>query len=151
MRKRKELIKAINEIYKLGYLPSRENQSYTFKLKSKTEVGQIVNCFEHACFNLKNEHFVEHKLTHTHTKYFWLFGGAGWQDIDTASELFGFLQETGLIVHTCKETDECEFNEWKVALYFSDDEVHDFHFLRQEKNGEWTSKCGHETKVERYS
>ena len=47
--KRQAIIKKLNMIYKKGYMPEREKETYS-DLTTK-----VVNCFGHACFNLSNK------------------------------------------------------------------------------------------------
>ena len=148
----KGLIK-IQKIFKLGYLPSRESQSYTpINNKTKKSYGEQANCFSHACLNLTNE-----QLENLNLEYedIYLFDIKSYNYEDTKSMERTFidrLKKFGLIAQPCPiDYIPKQENQWKVALYFGFSHASldtDYHVLKQEKDGSWTSKIGWSDELE---
>lgn len=166
----KPVIKVLNRIYKNGYVASRGLESYIFNIQEDTMAYQYVNCFGHACFNLKNQHFIENNLTPADTN---CFGGliechelsaAAYSKLCTryilnrscdkpeevTERLFDTVTSAGLVVDKCLEKSILKNNQWKIALYFRQtvNNLEDYHFLLQEKDGKWSSKMGHSKKLD---
>ncbi|MBQ8444590.1 MAG: hypothetical protein IJX25_04485 [Clostridia bacterium] len=135
----------LQQIFKLGYLPSRGNQSY-----KECRQYAIPNCFAHACFNLTNE-----QLEKFNKADFGAFRGFI-QSIFHANrhitaDLFDFVRECGLKVTKSNSRIPSRDNEWKVALYFGRERfTKDYHFLLQEKDGSWSGKIGSEMELNHY-
>lgn len=167
----KPILKKLNKIYRSGYIASRGNQSYDFLIKGYS-AANFCNCFGHACFNLKNQHFVENNFTPTDTaciggdinleqasdkqtkeyEEFYLYIKNFYKDQpeDVKERLFNMVSSTGLSVEKCAPSEILKDNQWKIALYF--DYLHgamfDYHFFLQEKDGSWSSKMGQSKKVD---
>lgn len=157
------LIKKLNTVFKNGYVASRGGQTYRYFIDDDTtlKVGKLANCFEHACFNLKNEHFESLDITpseasQTFGRYGGLFNyrlmldGDHLIDEDEIKDaLFSIIKNVGLEYRLCLPSSLTKSNEWKVAFYLADDPEsrsgHDFHFLLNEKNNTWSSKEGWST------
>ena len=135
----------IKELFKKGYFPARGSQSYLAVCKSTNEAySHQINCFAHACLNLTNEQLEQLNLDRLDRCTF---------DIKTYQyEPQERIEQTftkrvkrfGLEAHLCERNFLItKQNQWKVALYFGTSprtlDV-DYHFLKQEKNGVWTSK-----------
>ncbi len=133
------VIKSINKVLRLGN-PFRGTQKYIYHNHS------YVNCFCHACFNFSNDD-IENFLSDCPTKIYGnFFIGTGEQTIKpTKQHMVDFIKSTGLKIEKCKKNTILKPNQYKVALFFavSKHSPHrDFHFLRQEPNGQWTGKNG---------
>lgn len=159
-RERAKLILKIETVVKHGFLPNRGYESYKFKFEgTKTEFAEEINCFAHAFFNFNNKQlnqlFVEqNKIQSDLLSEFWRFN---LKHSNTAEQnlepLLDIVRKTGLKVQPCGEKDEVKSNEWKVAVYYDEGAIKnelDFHFLRQEEDGVWTSKNADESRVEQY-
>ena len=137
----------LKKIFKQGYIPSRDGMEYS--CTSSKNFAEITNCFEHACFNLKNEHLINFNIDDLED-FFSLPALAN--DTLTREEMFEevkkAIQTIGLKVKKCKE--ELKANEWNVAMYVSQNDI-DVHFLLQEKDGSWSGKFGQSRKVDCYS
>ncbi len=148
---REPAIKSLNEILKMGYLPSRGRELY----------GRYTcraNCLFHSAFNLTNELldvFDEKTLKHGISAYDYyfsnLFGGFNEYDLKTEKErIYNFIRETGLKVDLEKHGEILKHNQYKIAFYATDnfdDNVMGhagFHFMLQEKDGSWSSKNGND-------
>ena len=147
------LIKKLEAIFKQGYLPCREYQTYYFSYATKTPkkknqmASDIINCFGHAFFNLTNEKLQENSISETDTKPIWHFGEK--YGVYLIDEILDFVRATGLTVNECEAHDKMKDNEWKVAFYTDINcNGKDYHFLRQERDGSWTAKNGETAKVE---
>ncbi len=148
------LIKKLSTVYKNGYVASRGRESYRYYVDDdgNLAVGDMANCFEHACFNLKNEHFVSLDLNPYETaqgfgKYGGVFNDRNMVDDDDIRDaLFSIVKRVGLEYKLCSPNTFTKSNEWKVAFYLANDPSarlgYDFHFLLQEKNGSWSGKYG---------
>lgn len=141
-QKKLPIIKKLNTIYKKGYLPSRKQQSYKLYVERSGFVtfSDMINCFAHACFNLRNEHIKNYKISQKETSIFWELGPH-----KTAKETFEviseFVKQTGLNIQETTESKKVKPYQWKVAFYF-EDTTKDIHFVLQEKEGVWSSKSG---------
>ncbi len=166
----KPVIKVLKKIYKDGYVASRGLESYIFKIQEDAMAYKYVNCFGHACFNLKNQHFIENNLTPADTNCFggliecnelsateysklctqYILNSAYDKPEEVTSRLFETVTSAGLVVDKCLEKSILKNNQWKVALYFlkSPNHLIDYHFLLQEKDGRWSSKMGHSQNLE---
>ena len=142
----------LNKIFKLGYLPSRGDESYEEEhLHSGARLSVFANCFEHACFNLKNSHLqgftVEDADSFGH-KIDYL----GQPKEEIAKNLLDFLKASGLQIKRVFRNFTTKTNQWLVALYFGtslkDNQNQDFHFMRKESNDLWSHKMGHTDEIE---
>ena len=137
----------IKKLFSMGYMPSRENQSYlAISPKTKTSYTHTANCFAHACLNLTNEQLDKLNLDRCDTNTFdiktYLY-----EPIEHMENTFlKRIQRFGLKATPCEDNDLFNReNQWKVALYFGLSPLtldYDYHFLKQEKDGTWSSKVG---------
>ncbi len=160
----------LNKIFRQGYLPSRGGEKYflcnlrkkgkkTFNYNNDVmhtkgdflyeDYAGITNCFEHACFNLKNEHLINFNIDDLED-FFSLpeLADEELSRVEMFDRIQKTIQKTGLKVKKCKE--KLEENEWNVAMYVSQYNI-DVHFLLQEKDGSWSGKFGQSRKVDYYS
>ena len=147
----------LKKLVKLGYVPSRGAESYSFVNQKSGEPFYLsANCFEHACFNLTNQQMQELKIGYhdaisfaDHVSFF-----SSVYDIEES--LTKFIRSTGLKIREINNFEPIinfpallKNNEWKVALYFcKNGSFKDFHFFLQEKNGTWSSKYGFKNVLE---
>lgn len=125
----------------MGYLPSRGKAPYYFS-------PITLNCFGHACFNLTDEILRTEQISNDLFEY--RIPSIYSTEQHVSGELFERIASVGLKVSPCNIKEKLNFNEWKVALYFSrtPDGIDDYHFLLQEKNGKWSCKFGwHRAKI----
>ena len=143
--RRKGIVKKLNIIYKMGYLPSRGKTKYSLANE------RVVNCFGHACFNLNNSTLKQLDCSKDELKdFFRNFGGGNVRNFfEGAKEK---LSQVGLICERSYVGEKLQKNQWKVAYYILNDEFRgrDLHFMIQEKNGCWTSKLGTSSNIEVY-
>ena len=138
----------LQQIFKLGYVPSRGGQSYRIAENGIIKnYASIPNCFAHACFNLTNE-----QLARFNEADFRAFRGfvqsVFHMNNYIAKDLFDFVKECGLKVQRSNGKLPKYSNEWKVALYFGTERFKkDYHFLLLEKDGTWSSKIGCESEI----
>ena len=143
-RKIQKLIKNINMIFKKGYMPSREKETYS-ELHAKS-----VNCFGHACFNLSNSDLEKMDSSMPELKDFFRNFGCGMSNyFKVAQER---IREVGLRIQRSSIVEKIEKNQWKIAYYTMYDEFKgsDVHFMIQGKDGKWASKLGASSSVEVY-
>lgn len=140
-----ETILKLKKIFRLGYLPNRGKEQYSFVSNS----ANVTNCFEHACFNLTNEQLKD--FNENDLKNFFALPVLANVDL-SREEMFDAVKKeiakTGLKVK--KTAENLKENEWNVAMYFSNYDI-DVHFLLQEKNGGWSGKFGQSQKTDHYS
>lgn len=148
------LIKDLKNIFKQGYIPSRERQSYRYLTKSNDYAYSLINCFAHSFFNLTNEQIDQIKLSSAKA-----FNFGDWNVLKSLSDQekekvlkkkLKFINDIGLNVEKGGEYDEIKSNQWKIAYYF-DMNLGDLHFMLQERDGSWSSKKGKENIIERSS
>lgn len=142
-------LKNLEGIFRLGYVPHRGYQPYVvydciYDEDCPTEhYADVVRCYVHACFNLKNEDYRKMDYNDLENATFPL---ADKKDFSkTVESLMGFVKKVGLKVTRVSVFDKVNpSKEWKVAIYQSrkDDEIHDYHFFRQEPDGNWSCKQG---------
>lgn len=143
-------IKKLEQIFKKGYIPSRQREPYYFLSPSGFDFGVFGNCFEHACFNLTNAHFVEYNFTIDDYFNFTRFYEQTLNpELDCINKMANFITNTGLKFEKALDKMTLKPNQWKVALYFSKS-LSDFHFLLKENDNLWSSKLAYEPFVERY-
>lgn len=157
------MFKKIQRIFKSGYVPDRGDETYFYNfidpvLKQEVYTSEICNCFGHACFNLKNEHFKNHKISLVNRDFFYNFG----TDLETKNNeeieklILKKIESVGLIPSLAKDTTQLKNNQWKVAMYIDrisfgqNDVFRDYHFMLQEKDGRWSSKDSFKVDVEKY-
>lgn len=152
MNNEESIIKKINHVFRLGYLPSRKGQSYRFFTKQGEAISSMANCFEHACFNLLNKHFDKYDFNYNECSAFWNFPASFTDDQKSRNllQFYEFIKETGLEVLPCDINTPTNYDEWKIGIYF-DYFNGDFHFMLQEEDFSWSSKLGDSTKVEVFS
>ena len=145
---KKRLVKKLNRIFSLGYIPSRENQSYKFKLNNGLKTGDLINCFFHACFNLTNNQIKKFKISFEEADVLWhYYPTEKGVDRNYISTLVKFIESTGLSINECKQNTKMNYNQWKIAYYYNNQNF-DFHFMLQEKDGKWSSKLGSSRNLE---
>ena len=159
MEKRVPVIKKIGKIFELGYVPSRGDETYSFKTKNSILTGNILNCFAHACFNLTNEQIDELNLYEDEIFDLQGYNRSNLSQMkkeDVAQHFAGLIKDAGLIVEPCLEETVLNGNQWKIALYFDEIEfggsksLRDFHFLIQEEDGSWSGKAGYTPRVKKF-
>ena len=109
-----------------------------------------MNCFEHACLNLTNELFDQLQFNE-HDYYIFDAKEHAFQPEETVEANFiKKMKDFGLRTRKAHFSSKLKVNEWKVALYFGYTSMldKDYHFLRQEKDGQWSSKIGWLPEVE---
>lgn len=145
---RKRLIKKLNRIFSLGYVPSRENQSYKYKINRGMRTGDLINCFAHACFNLTNNQIKKFKISFEEANAFWhYYISEKGVDRNYITSITEFIESTGLSINVCRQNAKMNYNQWKIAYYYNN-EILDFHFMLQEKDGKWSSKLGSSRNLE---
>lgn len=143
---REPFVKKLNEIVRIGNVRNRGDQEYGV-------LGGLVNCFEHACFNLTNEQIISLGLNEFKYSFVNPFGGFDDSSALTAKEeMVEFLQQTGLEVEDEKTPKILKENQYRVALYFSEgftksNRGKDFHLLVQEADGSWSGKRGSDSDI----
>lgn len=158
---RRILVKKINEVVKLGFLPNRGNEKYfqRFVEQSDEHISDYINCFAHAFFNFSNKEikdlFVENGEIKTELlNEFWDFSIDKNHAEESLEKLItGLVRNSGLKAEKCTEATECDKNQWKVGVYYRNKKGKstDFHFLRWEENEFcWSSKNGDETRVDKF-
>ena len=148
----KSILKKLRKIFKKGYIPSRGYESYEYiPTKFYLPVGQLGNCFTHACFNLKNEHYEKYKISKSEFESLRNLDTYGGSIEDIRKELFDFVSKAGLTFEKCEPDTPVKPNQWKVAYYFDIGDWPDFHFLLQEKNGTWNDKISTTNHMNFYS
>ena len=150
MNNKEMILKNLNEIFRKGYVPARGSESYRVHLSNGERASEMVNCLEHACFNLTNEQLDKCCLNKNDSN-FCCDTEPSYVNEEYENSLLGLIKSVGLKVNRCKENAVLKENQWKVALYFEDSDVfRDFHFMLQEKNNMWSSKQGVLDNVELY-
>lgn len=155
--KTKYILKILNRIYKDGYRPARNKESYNVKLKNGLEAGCMINCMGHV-FNLRNKQFDDYKIKpYDATEFFGeYFTEPYFMDFlkynnneKDAQLMLDFIKETGLKVVECAPDEIIkDFKSWKIALYFSKG---DFHYLIEDFPGCWSGKVGDTNIVEHFN
>lgn len=144
----------LKEIFSKGYLPSRGNQSYTAICpNTEKSYANQVNCFAHACLNLTNEQLDKLNFSNYDTFWFDIKSYSYEPDEYVAKNFMKIMKRIGLEVEKCnKKASPKNDNQWKVALYFGYTKFldSDYHFIKQEQDGSWTSKVGWENKVDHF-
>ncbi len=144
------LILKAKEIFKRGYVPSRGDEAYG-------KEGFCYTCFAHAAFNFTNGQLQEFENISSH-EFFWKspFANFSLKSIEGAkADMFALLKNVGLQVEHFEKGKLLKTNQWKVALYFSESFKREFgrrdwHLLLQEKDGNWSGKCGASPLVEKF-
>lgn len=147
------LAKKLGGVIKQGYMPQRGLQTYMFAYCFDPEIvmGDIINCFGHAVFNLTNEMIVKLGLTMEEIEPMWRFGEKQAQGIKFTDEIEDFVRQTGLKIEPCELHTKMKKNQWKIAYYMRHPaEGLDYHFILQERDGRWSSKNGQRPKVETF-
>ena len=140
----------IRQIFSMGYLPSRKDQTYQIVSQNGKTYGRQMNCLAHACFNLTNELFDKLQFDDC-DRYIFDAKRYPYEPEDHVVKNFiKKMQYCGLRVKKCKATTKTKTNEWKVALYFGSTAMldKDYHFIIQESDGKWSSKVGWLSEVE---
>ncbi len=137
---RKPIVKKLSDIVKLGYVASRGDEPYQ-------KYSVLVNCFEHASFNLTNAQIKTLGLDDLRFMLRSPFGEFDMSCIEKSrEELLNFITQTGLLVEKAEPSKTLKNNQYNIAMYFAKNEITsdliDFHFLLQEKDGTWSGKCG---------
>lgn len=150
-----KIILKLNKIFKMGYTPSRKGESYDKEhSKGGFHFGVFVNCFAHACFNLKNEQLKNLTLEDA-ANFGHKIDYLGQPKTEIKTNLITFVQKTGLKIRRVSKNCIPEKNQWMVALYFGrsglDKQNQDYHFLLKEENGFWSGKMGRGKETTYYS
>jgi len=133
-----DAILKIQNVFKMGYLPSRGKAPYYFS-------PVPINCFGHACFNLTDEIM---KVANVSNDLFaYRIPSMYSTEQQISNDLIERVAMAGLDISSCALKEKLNFNEWRVALYFAytQDGIDDYHFLLQEANGKWSCKFGWDT------
>ena len=150
-----ELLKKVDGVLKRGAV--RGKQKYTFNSAFS------VNCLGHAVFNFQNKDIGELASNHRDElrDFFWLFERVEMFKHKIPSkqlckkaeqDLFDKVHLAGLEIEECDIDDEVREGQYKIAYYFDSTLAReDFHFMRQEPDGKWSSKAGMSLDVEEFS
>lgn len=150
LEEEKCVIKKINVLLKRGKMPGRGDEKYTI-FNTFT-----VNCLGHAFFNFTNNQIK--KLNSQYSEGFRYFL---WHIVEpeiqrdaykfVTEQLEQKIRDTGLILEECDINDKVKDGQWKVAYYYKDGlQNEDFHYMRQEKDGTWSSKLGSYRQIEHF-
>ncbi len=132
------ITKKMREIVKNGHIPCRYKQAYSFYH------ANLVNCFEHACYNLNEKELAQiDDVDFEYRPFAFLSADSPYK---TCENYFDFLVDTGLDISNRLHS-TLKNNQWLVSLYFAND-MSDFHFLIKEKTGVWTAKRGFSSQVD---
>lgn len=149
-------VKEIKKVFSRSQIPSRGSQKYNFVNTFK------VNCLEHAFFNFTNKEIrkISREFSHELFEFLWIFEALQtYMFYSTPTqvynkihdELIDKIKSVGLKIEDCLINEELKDNQWKVAFYFNPEAgEEDFHFMRQEKDGTWSSKAGKYMKVQKF-
>lgn len=146
---KKSTVLKLNLVFRGGYCADRAYEEYGGYITFGYPSNCLINCLAHSCFNLTDKIMKQYRFAGNEMDSFKFFPNINFRDPEKDSRvLFDFVESTGLIVEN-SSLDEVidQPNQWKVALYFSD-EIKDFHFLKEEKDGRWTSKWGSLKEIE---
>ena len=138
------IVKKLNKIYKMGYMPSRGKMVYTF------ESANMVNCFGHACFNLDDKNLEKFKSVKDDLKDFFTKFSTEGNTRNFYERAKEKVSQVGLGFAKSDLKEKLQNNQWKVAYYIMNDVFRgrDVHFMIQEKDGTWTSKLGTKSELE---
>ena len=146
-----QTILKLKKIFKLGYIPSRGNESYTEKENGKSVSYYVYpNCLAHACFNLTNQQIKS--LDYTDREIFSSFIKTPYySDKYILRDILRFIKQCGLKTTKCEVSSPLQHNEWKIAIYFGwRNNTKDYHFLLLEKDETWSSKWGFSITVDHF-
>ena len=145
-----ETVEKLNMFIKEGYTPSRKDEPYReIHPILKVSYGSLVNCVEHAFFNLKNNQILTCQFNTFDADALANFSKKGDKSInDVRDRILNFVSSTGISVKKWKPHEILKNNEWVVALYY-DRKFRDIHFLLSEKYI-WTGKRGFSNYVDQY-
>ena len=133
---KEQTIAEIQNIFKKGYVPSRYDEPYN-------KSGGMVNCFEHACLNLKNNQIEKLNLDWESVYVFDLFTAR----YNVAEKTALRLNKMGLLMQPDKAMNlKLLKNQWRIAIFYENS----FHFLLQEKDGTWSAKKNWTTTVDHF-
>ncbi len=144
-----KIVKNLKEIFALGYVPIRKNESYMFKLSNGLPAYSLVNCMGHAFFNLTNQILNDYQFDKEYLYSCQNFYDSFKSLNGMALSMFNFVEITGLKVEKAQKTAKRGNGEWNVALYFNT-EIEDYHFLLQENAFCWSSKISINKSVEKF-
>ena len=134
-----DVLTKFKEIVKKGHIPCRYKQEYS------SYNADLVNCFEHACFNLNEKELSKINGNNVFSRPLsFLTGNTAYQ---TCENYLNFIADTGLDISKKRIKPILKKNQWVVTLYFAED-MSDFHFLLKEKSGIWTAKRGFTTTID---
>lgn len=145
-----ETVEKLNKFVIDGYTPSRKDESYK-KIHPilKTSYGSLVNCVEHAFFNLKNNQILTGRFNTFDADALANFSHKNDKSIDDVRDrILNFVSSTGIIIKKWGPHKILKNNEWIVALYY-DRKYRDIHFLLK-GNLFWTGKRGFSNYVDTY-
>ena len=149
------MLKKVGEVLKRGVV--RGEQEYTMS------TALTVNCMGHSFFNFENKDIEEISKEYDDElrDFFWLFERFKMFQYHLPSKLISKKVEkdladkmalAGLEIEECEKDDEVEDGQYKVAYYFKFKlGREDFHFMRQEKDGTWSSKMGASMGISKYN
>ena len=156
------IAKQLNYIYKRFTPPKR----FLGDLLYSKEAANIANCLEHAVFNFTDEMLVllVENFGEDVVKFWSGFNSLCYkferepkrQLKDLTNEIIKRINKSGLKIEECDLNDCVKDGQFKVAYYFDfceNDSIRpcpDFHFMRQEIDGTWSSKFGRCEKVETF-
>ena len=144
----------LHQIFSMGYLPSRKDETYyMFNPKMRMMYGGMVNCFEHACFNLTNKLLYEYNFDDLDMINFGerMAYDAMYSKERILKNAIKFVNATGLIMKEASPKIILKSNEWLVSAYLTKSStINDFHFFLQEREGYWSGKCGYELETETF-
>lgn len=140
----KGIIKEIKLILKRCAEPARQLKNYS------CFVTDEANCFIHAFFNFSDNTLEKIVKKHGYGALYTIWHIKNLKNKSAeqiGQELVKRVQKTGLQVEECDEYETMEKGQWRVAYYSSPT---DYHFMRQEEDGTWSSKRGSLANVETF-
>lgn len=138
-------INKLSNIVKMGYVPQRGFEQYSI------QSCRLVNCFEHACFNLTNSQL---SIFDKNDQNAFVLDMDLSNDNLIIKSMMGFVRATGLEIEPCLPKVNLKSNQWQVAFYLTepcDFDDRDFHFLLKEKDETWSAKNGFSDIVSNYN
>lgn len=148
------MLKKVGQALKRGVV--RGSQKYTIN------TALIVNCMGHSFFNLENSDLEEISKDYDDElrDFFWMFERFKMFQHHISSrqlckkaerDLLDKMLLAGFNIEECNVGEQVDDGQFKVAYYFRFDAgIEDFHFIRQEKDGRWSSKAGASLNVEEF-
>ena len=160
MFKFKTILK-LRQIFSMGYVPSRGEQSYSFvNHNDNATFAQHINCFAHACFNLTNEQIEDGLFDYLDRLSFSShIHNSNCNYIEEEKSFINFVRSSGLEMRPLGADELISHhpqfiadNEWIVAVYYTNARnKKDIHFFLREKDGSWSGKLGFRDEITHFA